>query len=122
MKFNVTIVDQIYVVTVLETRLDTSIATEFKQHILKLIETGPLHLVLNLKEVCMIDSSVLGIFAVIYKACQRQGEFALCEVSKNVQTLLRMTKLDQVFHCFSTQDEAISALKNTAPAEQSVGN
>ena len=122
MEFKEMIVDHIRVVTVMETRLDTAIATEFKQQILQLLEAGPPHLILNLNKVCMIDSSVLGIFAVIYKVCARQGEFALCEVSNNVQTLLRMTKLNQVFHCFSTQDEAIAALKDTATTELRVPN
>ena len=111
------IVDQVRIVTIAETRLDATIATEFKKQVLELIKTGPPHLLLNMNEVTMLDSSALGIFALVYKVCKRQGEFALCEVGKNVQTLLRMTKLEQVFLCYSTEDEAIAALQDKIPAE-----
>ena len=121
MQLNGKIIGQVCIVTIGEPKLDTAIANEMKTQVLGLITAGPPHLLINMSAVSMVDSSALGIFAIIYKACKAQGEFALCEINKNVQTLLRMTKLDQVFRCFETEDEAITALNNPVPAAQSAG-
>ncbi|GJL64640.1 MAG: hypothetical protein NPIRA04_32940 [Nitrospirales bacterium] len=112
-------VDKVRVVTIEETRLDTVNGNEFKKRVFELLKTGPPHLLLNMNEVSMIDSSALGIFALIYKASKKQGEFALCDVRKNVQTLLRMTRLDQVFLCYPTEEEAIAELMKKVPVGSS---
>ena len=75
-----------------------------------------------MSEVSMMDSSALGVLAIVYKDCKRQREFALCHISKNIQTLLRMTRMDQVLPCFETQDEALVELKKSVPVEQGTGS
>ncbi|GJL53351.1 MAG: anti-sigma factor antagonist [Nitrospirales bacterium] len=114
-------VEQVRIVTIEETRIDAVIADELKKQVFELLKTAPPHLLLNMKEVSIIDSSALGVFALVYKACKKQGEFALCEVRKNVQTLLRMTRLDQVFPCYPTEEEAIAALAKNVPVAQNTG-
>lgn len=114
-------VDQVRIVTIEETRFDTIIANEFKKAVLELLKDGPPHLLLNMSEVSIIDSSTLGIFALIYKTSKKQGKFALCEVRKNVQTLFRMTRLDQVFPSYPTEEEAIAQLMKTVPAATHTG-
>jgi len=109
-------VEQVRIVTIEESRLDTVIANELKKQVFELLKSGPPHLLLNMNAVSMIDSSALGIFALFYKETKKQGEFALCEVRKNVQTLLRMTRLDQVFLCYQTEEEAITELTKKVPA------
>ncbi len=110
-------VDRVQVVMIGETRLDTEMATEFKKYVVELVTSGPPNLLLNLNEVSMIDSQALGIVALIYKFTKKDGEFALCHVQNNVKTLLRMTKLDQIFLCYDTEEEAIAALTNQTATE-----
>ncbi|GJL49800.1 STAS domain-containing protein [Candidatus Nitrospira salsa] len=114
-------VDQVRVITIGEPRLDSVIANEFKKQVFELLKTGPPHILLNMNEVSMIDSSALGIFALVYKASKKQGEFALCEIRKNVETLLRMTRLDQVFLCYQTEEEAIAELMKKVPTGSNTG-
>ena len=55
-------------------------------------------ILLNLKEVQRIDSSILGVLIACFKATKERGaQFALCDLGKNMMWLIKMSELDNIF-------------------------
>ena len=70
-----------------------------------------LYIVLNLAGVSYMDSSGLGqMIAMHTSASKRNGRVALVSLSPHTRHLLHIAKLLTVFHIYSTEADAISAL------------
>ena len=75
------------------------------------IEANRDGLILNLEEVPMMDSVGLGMIIGTYTAINRKGgDLALLHVGRSVRYLLVMTKLDQIFHKYDDEDEAVEGI------------
>jgi anti-anti-sigma factor len=77
------------------------------------IEKKPEGLILNLEEVPMMDSVGLGMLVGTKMSIQRAGyNVALEYVGRSVRYLLVVTKLDQEFHKFDDEGDALEWVKD----------
>ncbi|MFH0801269.1 MAG: STAS domain-containing protein, partial [bacterium] len=75
------------------------------------IDEGYIFLVLNLDGVKFIDSTGLGMMIGLSKRLiERSGKLSLICNNFQIKKLLYITGLDEVFHVFSSEEEALKAL------------
>ena len=110
MKLSEKMLGKFTVVKVLETRLDATVAGEFRQVLIDFIQKGQVFLVLDLSDVEFIDSSGLGTLVSILKTLGGQGDLVICGVQKPLLVLFELTRLDRVFRLYNDPKEAIEAL------------
>jgi anti-sigma B factor antagonist len=106
--------ERILILRPLERRIDASTALEFKQKMGEWIDSGNRCIVINLSEVDFIDSSGLGAIISAFKKIGDNGAMVICVVRETVMSLFRLTRMDRVFDIFSSEDEAIAALREQA--------
>lgn len=92
-----------------EKRLDAHNSGDLRDGILKLLETGEDHLVIDLSEVEFIDSSGLGALLSGYKnATLRSGSFVLVGLQSRVQSMFELTRLHRVFDIYPSVEDVLS--------------
>jgi anti-sigma B factor antagonist len=90
-------------------RLDAHNSGDLRDNILKLLETGNTHLIVDLADVRFIDSSGLGALLSGYKnATLRSGSLVLAGLQPRVQSMFELTRLHRVFEIFPSVEEALS--------------
>lgn len=99
--------EDVLVVQPEESRLDALIASEFKDRLGSLIKDGHRKIVLDLASVEFIDSSGLGAMVTVLKKIGNLGEMRLCSISKPVQSLFEMTRMNKVFKIFEDRQQAL---------------
>ena len=68
-------------------------------------------IVINFEKVNFIDSSGIGLIVSVFKMMQeRQGGFAISNLSKKNEEIFTITRLDKILNIFSTEKEALSAI------------
>ena len=92
-----------------ESRLDASIAVDFKNELFSKIEDGHSRLVLGMSNVEFVDSSGLGALVSALKKIGSQGELNVSGVNPAVLTVFKMTRLNKVFSIYDNTDDAIAA-------------
>lgn len=95
-------------------RIDAHTSVEFRENIEKLINDGQKKIILNMKYIEFIDSSVIGAVVAIkriMKAIGSHENLVLCNVNEAVQQIFELTKMDKLFVICSLEDEAITLLK-----------
>lgn len=102
-----------------EERLDAFNADIFKSGMVDFMQRGHERFVLDLSHVKFMDSRALGVLISIRKSLGEQGCFCILCPNKNVRSIFTMTRLDRVFHLFSTEEEALAEAKKTLSGEQS---
>ena len=90
-----------------ETRLDAAVAVQFKDRMRSLIEDAPLNVVLDLSCVAFMDSSGLGAVAAVRKNIGSEKRFVLVGLTKAVQNVFKLTRMDSVFEIFETAEMAV---------------
>ncbi|QJD30169.1 STAS domain-containing protein [Methylococcus geothermalis] len=96
------------VLTLAEQRLDAHNSGELKDFMLKLLEGGSRHLVVDLSQVSFIDSSGLGALLSGQKnATLRSSVFLLVGLQPRVRSMFELTRLHRVFEIYSTLEEAL---------------
>lgn len=83
-------------------RLDASMAVQFKDRLGGFIAEGERRLVLDLARVEFIDSSGLGVLVALLKRQGTEGRLALAALRPPVERLLALTRLDRVFSIHAT--------------------
>jgi len=69
-------------------------------------------LVINFEKVNFIDSSGIGLIVSIFKTMQqKEGKFALSNLSKKNEEIFAITRLNKILEIFPTDNEAVSKLK-----------
>jgi len=107
MELDVQKLNDIVVVRLPVNRLEVSIAQDFKNEILKLIEKGHKKIVLDMENVRFIDSSGLGCMVSCLKSVGGDGDLKIANPSDSVQKLLKITKLNRIFNIYSSTQQAI---------------
>ena len=105
-------VGNVTVVKPLEERLDASLAGNFKQQMSQIINQGNQLIVVSLDRVQFIDSTGLGAIVSSLKMLGREGDMVLCGTQEGVQSLFRLTRMDQVFQIYGSENDAVAALSN----------
>ncbi len=96
------------------TRLDAAIAGQFKDAVAAQCAAGATKLVLDLRKVDFVDSSGLGALVAVLKLVSQGGQLALVLPGSGAQirTLLRLTRMEQVFALFDTVEAAVASVQN----------
>jgi len=110
MQFEESTIKNALVVRVRESRIVADIAPQFKEGLIAYVRRGNKNIVLDLSEVTFIDSSGLGALIGSLKAVGTDGELVLCGARDAVVSMLKLTRMDKVFHIFGTPEEAASSL------------
>jgi anti-sigma B factor antagonist len=98
------------VVTLPGDNLDAGNSQEFKNDIGPLLEKHR-RVVFDMSELTFVDSSGCGaLLSCLRKVQEAQGELLLCRVSRQVQDLFKVVRMDQVFRIFESREEAVEAL------------
>ncbi len=93
--------------------VDVYTAPRFKAAVNELIESGQRHLVVNMERVTYMDSSGFGTLLSANKKLKPVGGTVnLVKCSGSIDRILRITRLDAVFHTYDSVDEAIKSLVN----------
>ncbi len=88
---------------------------QFKDAVLKLLEQGQKHIVLDFSRVRNVNSAGLGSLITLFSRTRSVGgEFILAAVPQNVRNLLHITRLDTVFVIADTLEEALKRLGGSA--------
>jgi anti-sigma B factor antagonist len=82
-----------------------------------LLAAGRKKIVLNLKNVTMIDSSGLGAMVAAHTSAKSAGgTLRLCNLGPRTDELLQMTRLVTVFEVSDSEAEAVNAMSKSAAA------
>jgi anti-anti-sigma factor len=85
-------------------------ANEFKQILLKDIETGWRKIIVDLTDCEFIDSTFLGALVVSLKRITGLGgDLKIVGLQPEVITMFQLTRMYRVFETFITKEEAISS-------------
>ncbi len=106
MKLNIVKDTTFSMVSINESRLDASVAPEFKQQMEKIIADGNNQVILDISELTFMDSSSLGATVAVLKAMGPQGKLIVSGASGGVLDLFKLTRMDQVFTLVSDIEEA----------------
>ena len=90
--------ENITIVTVLDSRLDASIAPEFKTQMEEIIREGNQQIILDIATITFMDSSSLGAMVGVLKAMGKNGKLVISGASGVVLELFRLTRMDRVFN------------------------
>jgi anti-sigma B factor antagonist len=78
-----------------------------------LVDGGAKNILLNLKEVGLMDSVGLGMLVALRASLiRREVRLVLSNVDKSVKSLLLITKLNNVFDLYDTEDKALADLSS----------
>ncbi|MBD3184488.1 anti-sigma factor antagonist [Candidatus Poribacteria bacterium] len=86
---------------------------ELRQTIEDKLNSGVKWIILDLKEVPLMDSSALGtIIAAFMKLQEHNGQLVLLDPQKNIVDVLSITKLDSLFEVYYDIKTALEAVKS----------
>ena len=78
----------------------------------ELIDAGKNKVVANLRGVNWINSTGVGILMAGYTTMRRSGgDLKLLNVSDRLQSILYVTKLNLIFECFDSEEEAVASFE-----------
>jgi anti-sigma B factor antagonist len=91
--------------------------SSLRETVKKSIGEGQKKIVLDLKNVTLIDSSGLGALVAVYSSAKSAGaSLRLSNLGSRFDELLQITKLYTIFEVSNTEAEAVSAMSKTASA------
>lgn len=101
--------DKFFIITPEESRLDARVVSQFKEKVQNWIAEGKTRILLDMRNVEFMDSSGLGAVVACLKSVGSQGDIQLCSVNPPVMTLMKLTRLDQIFVIHQDQSDALVA-------------
>lgn len=97
-----------------EPRIDAAVAIQFKDSIRELAGDAPARVVLDLQKVEFLDSSGLGAVVAAMKQLGPDRKLELAGLTKTVQKVFRLTRMDTVFKIHNNTGEALVGLAHVA--------
>jgi anti-sigma B factor antagonist len=88
-------------------------AQDFKTILKTAVGDGEKHLLLDMAEVSLIDSTGLGTFVSAVRLLKPGSEFVICNPRHTLSQILDMTRLNRIMRIFGTLQEAEEALSQT---------
>src|SRR5579862_2039461 len=93
-------------------------SVEFREKVKTLLAAGKTKLVLDLKNVTMIDSAGLDGLVVAHTSAKSRGATVrLCNVGSRTNELLKITRLTKVLAISDSEEDAVRALANKASTD-----
>jgi len=87
-------------------------AETFKATICRLLEEGRKRVVVNLHDINWINSTGMGILISGYTTMRRGGgDLTLLHVSDKIRSILYVTKLNTIFRCYESEDDAVKGFE-----------
>lgn len=115
MKIDQQIVDEICQLT-LDGNLDSFSVAALKERMDGQFESGIHSFIIDLVSVEFMDSAGLGqLVSALKVSSSHGGDVILVGANKAVKDLLRMTRLDTIFRCVESIEEAKKGLTESAP-------
>ena len=102
--------DNLAIVRIGESELNSPKSPELKTELLRLVSEGYINILVNLGMVSYIDSSGLG--ALLFgrrQVAPLDGDLKLSCLSDNVIAMVKIAQLDRVFDIFDTEEEAVKS-------------
>jgi anti-sigma B factor antagonist len=93
-------------VTVQDSRIDASVAIQFKDRMRELTARGPGRILLDLHKVDFIDSSGLGAIVAAMKQLHDSQRLDLAGLTANVEKVFHLTRMDTIFAIYPDADAA----------------
>ena len=88
--------------------------TELRPAVRAAVDSGVKHIVLNLRKVSDIDSFGVAVLASTHmSAVNRGSRLKISNLSRKLQHLFAITRLDTVFEIYPTEDDALAACRAT---------
>ena len=97
MKINLQQDNGLTTATLNETRLDASVAPEFKATMEDIISSGNNQLILDISQLTFMDSSSLGAMVAVLKQIGGTGRMVILGASGAVLELFKLTRMDRIF-------------------------
>ncbi len=95
-------------------RLVMADAANARENLKTIVEGGEGKLILDLTDLTFIDSSGCAVLISAFKAVRAKGgRMILTGLSRNVQALLELTRLNEIFELFVNTDAALKAMRQT---------
>lgn len=87
-------------------------AKDIEPRILEILDRSDLKgIIINMKQVNYVDSSGLSILATCYKQLTKRNlKFGLCQVNDQIQSILKLAKIDHIFQIYQFEEEALKDL------------
>ncbi|MFN3604610.1 MAG: STAS domain-containing protein [Leptonema sp. (in: bacteria)] len=90
--------NDITIITTKEERIDMVIAKKFKDKLSEAVSHKPKKVIINLSRTTYFDSSALGALVFFSKEVRNYGgNLVLCNLSRSLLALLKLSKLDILF-------------------------
>lgn len=102
------------VVSVPESRIDASVAIQFKDRMREVTEGVDGRIILDLTHVDFVDSSGLGAIVAALKQLAPGQKLELAALSPTVAKVFRLTRMDKVFPIHETLEQALGAYANAS--------
>lgn len=85
-------------------------AEKFHEQIKQLLDGGQRHVLVDLNDVSWVNSTGLGILIAAHTTVKSAGgEMKLCNVSKRVESLLMVTRLNMIFETYEDENQALAS-------------
>lgn len=108
MKFFIDRQEKYCLLALLEEKLNSLNATQFKTELVTLHAEGVRNMILDLSKVNFVDSSGLSSLLVGNRVCkQANGTFVIAGANDNVMKLIKISQLDSILQIVPTASEAI---------------
>ena len=90
-------------------------ARQFSSFLKELLDAGVSAVLVDMSEIDSVDSTGLGELVGYLQRFEKEGRrLALYRPHRRILSLLRLTRLDEIFLIFEDRSEAIAALKPSA--------
>ena len=91
---------------------------KLRESVKNLVSQGKKNVVLDMKNVTMIDSSGLGALVAAHSSAKSSGAtLRLCNLGSRTNELLQVTRLLTVFEVSDSETEAVRAMSKSASAD-----
>lgn len=113
MKIDVRKVNDVFVVKLLEHRLDSSILSEFKETMSQFLSRKDEKILLNLSHVIFIDESGIEALSHYMEAFKENHHFVICGLTASVRAIFSLHHLEKDVFIFDFEDGALEVLSPT---------
>ena len=111
MKFSVEKKEKYVLLSIQESKLNSSVSPELKAEFVVLNSENVKNIVVDLSQVVYCDSSGLSALLVGNRFCRNSnGSFILCSIQEHVKKLISISQLDSILTSTPTVSEAVDLL------------
>lgn len=108
------IVDGVAIIDIQDEKFEYPKTQVLKNYVMRLIQDGHHHLVLNLSSVNILDSFGIAVFISILKYCKKEnGNLTMYGLNDQVMHLMELTRMDRVLDIWETEGQALAHVKSS---------